>query len=87
MLEDQGAGIAAALDRLHAGGWSVGDTAFYVEGGGLVHVVTGTNGESRIRAEGATCVEGVLTPSLRSPLSLPVLRPGPTGLRFTTSGE
>ncbi|MBV8267792.1 MAG: hypothetical protein JO252_15815 [Planctomycetaceae bacterium] len=41
--------IAAALDRLHAGGWSVGETAFSVEGGGLVHVVIGTNDESRIR--------------------------------------
>jgi hypothetical protein len=25
------------------GGWGVGDTAFYVEGGGLVHVVTGAD--------------------------------------------
>jgi hypothetical protein len=27
----------------------VGETAFYVEGGGLVHVVIGTNDENRIR--------------------------------------
>jgi hypothetical protein len=42
--------IADALDRLYAGGWSIGDTAFFVEGGGLVHVVTGSNGENMIRA-------------------------------------
>jgi hypothetical protein len=38
-------------DQLHARGWSVGDAAFYVEGGGLAHVVTGTNGKNMIRAE------------------------------------
>ena len=32
------------------------EPAFSVEGGGLVHVVMGTNGENRIRAEGATRV-------------------------------
>jgi hypothetical protein len=54
---DQGDNIADALDRLHAGGWNVGDTAFFVEGGGLVHVVTGSDGENMIRAKGATCSE------------------------------
>jgi hypothetical protein len=34
----QGDIIAAALDRLHAGGWSVGDTAFS-EPGGTFHLV------------------------------------------------
>ena len=29
----------------------IGDTAFCVEGGGLVHVVTGSNGENMIRAD------------------------------------
>jgi hypothetical protein len=57
MRDDQGDDIADALDQFHAGGWNVGDTAFYVEGGGLVHVVIGTNGENRIRAEGAACRE------------------------------
>ena len=58
MQDDQGDIIAAAHDRLHAGGWSVGDTAFHdVAGGGLVHVVIGSNGENMIRAEGATCRE------------------------------
>jgi hypothetical protein len=56
-VQDQGDKIATALDRLHAGGWSVGDPAFYVAGGGLVHVVIGSNGENQIRAEGATCRE------------------------------
>ena len=50
---DQGDDIAAALDRLHAGGCSIGDTAFFVEGGGLVHVITGSNGENMIRARRA----------------------------------
>jgi hypothetical protein len=46
------------LDRLHAGGWNVGDTAFFdVEDGGPVWVVAGTNGENMIRAEGATSAE------------------------------
>ena len=31
----------------------IGDTAFFVEGGGLVHVVTGSNGENMIRARRA----------------------------------
>jgi hypothetical protein len=55
MWDDQGDIIAAALDRLHVGGWSVGDTAFHdVERGGIIHVVIGSNGENQIRAEGAT---------------------------------
>jgi hypothetical protein len=58
MLDDQGDNIAETLNRLHAGGWSIGDTAFYdVERDGQVWVVTGTNGENMIRAEGATCRE------------------------------
>jgi hypothetical protein len=58
MRDDQGDNITDAIDRLHAGGWSVGDTAFFdVEDGCPVWVVTGTNGENMIRAEGATCRE------------------------------
>jgi hypothetical protein len=48
MRDDQGDDITDALDRLHAGGWSIGDTAFYVEGGGLVHVVIRSNGENMV---------------------------------------
>ena len=55
LQDDQGDEIAAALDRPHAGGWSVGDTAFHdVDRGGIIHVVIGSNGENQIRAEGAT---------------------------------
>jgi hypothetical protein len=55
---DRGDDIADALDQLHVGGWSVGDTAFYdVEHNDQVGMVTGTNGENMIRAEGATCRE------------------------------
>jgi hypothetical protein len=58
LQDDQVDEIADVLDQLHAGGWNVGDTAFFdVEDGGPVWVVTGTNGENMIRAEGATCVE------------------------------
>ena len=53
--DDQCDDLADAIDRLRAVGWSVGDTAFHdVERGGLVWVVTGSNGENRIRAKGAT---------------------------------
>jgi hypothetical protein len=56
--DDQDDDIADVLDRLHAWGWSVGDTAFYdMERDGQVWVVTGTNGETQIRAEGPTRVE------------------------------
>lgn len=43
-----------ALARLHRAGWSIGDAAFAVEGGGLVWIVSGHNGENLIRAEGPT---------------------------------
>jgi len=45
------------LNELHRAGWSLGDTAFHAVGGGLVWVVSGTNGENQIRAEGATSAE------------------------------
>jgi hypothetical protein len=41
---------------LHRSGWTIGDTAFQV-GDGLVWLVTGSNGENLIRAEGATRAE------------------------------
>ncbi len=57
-MHDQGDDIADALERLHAAGWSIGDTAFFdVERGGIVHVVIGSNGENQIRAEGKTVAE------------------------------
>ena len=56
-MHNQGSESTNALDWLHADGWSISDTAFYVAGGGLVHVVIGSNGENQIRAEGATCRE------------------------------
>jgi hypothetical protein len=42
--------------QLHRSGWTIGDTALH-GATGLVWVVTGTNGENRIRAEGATRAE------------------------------
>jgi hypothetical protein len=45
--------VGECLDELRRAGWSVGDAAFTGEGG-LVWVVTGSNGENLIRAEGAT---------------------------------
>jgi hypothetical protein len=43
-----------SFDQLHRAGWSVGETAFHVKGGGLVWLVIGSNGENQIRAEGQT---------------------------------
>jgi hypothetical protein len=43
--------------RLHAAGWSNGDAAYVERGSGsvvLACLVTGTNGENLIRAEGPT---------------------------------
>jgi hypothetical protein len=49
-----GNGSDQALSRLHRAGWTIGDAAFFVEGGGPAWVVSGHNGENLIRAEGAT---------------------------------
>jgi hypothetical protein len=45
--------VGECLDQLRRAGWSVGDAAF-TGGEGLVWVVTGSNGENLIRAEGPT---------------------------------
>ena len=47
--------------RLHAAGWSIGDTA-YLERCELVWLVTGTNGENVIRAEEPTRAVGMIGP-------------------------
>jgi hypothetical protein len=55
----QSAGYRSSDDYfvlLHRSGWTIGDTAFR-GGGNLVWLVTGSNGENRIRAEGATRAE------------------------------
>jgi hypothetical protein len=77
LQDDQDDEITAVLDRLHVGGWSVGDTAFHdVDRGGIIHVVIGSNGENMIRAEGATCREaGTLFHSASDPDAL-TLCPG-----------
>ena len=43
----------AAFSRLHVAGWTVGDVAVHGESG-LVWIVSGSNGENRIEARGAT---------------------------------
>jgi hypothetical protein len=43
-----------ALARLHRAGWSIGDTAFHDGAGGIAWLVSGSNGENLIRAEGAS---------------------------------
>ena len=43
-----------ALARLHRAGWSIGDVAFHDGAGRLLWIVSGSNGENLIRAEGAT---------------------------------
>jgi hypothetical protein len=45
-----------SFDVLHRSGWSIGDTDVY-GGKRLVWLVTGSNGENRIRAEGETRTE------------------------------
>jgi hypothetical protein len=45
------------LDRLRRAGWTIGDTAFRLDDGRLVWLVSGQNGENLIRAEGATSAE------------------------------
>jgi hypothetical protein len=49
-------GLDDAIGRLHRAGWSAGDAAFRDGGGAgeLVWLVSGSNGENLIRAEGPT---------------------------------
>jgi hypothetical protein len=57
MQGERGDDIAAALDRLHAGGWSVGDTAFS-EPGGTFHLVVNKeelSGWDMCRGGGSSC--------------------------------
>jgi hypothetical protein len=49
--------IADALGQLHRAGWSVGDVASSDGAGGLAWLVSGSNGEYLIRAEGRTRAE------------------------------
>jgi hypothetical protein len=46
--------IDEAIHQLHRAGWSIGDTAFTTAAGVVAWVVSGTNGENLIRAEGST---------------------------------
>jgi hypothetical protein len=46
--------VSAILARLHRADWSIGDAAFQCEGGRLVWLVSGHNGENLIRADGLT---------------------------------
>jgi hypothetical protein len=45
------------LDQLRRAGWSIGGVAFHDGVGGLVWLVSATNGENRVVARGATCAE------------------------------
>jgi hypothetical protein len=54
---DCGGLIVDALGSLHRSGWSIGSTAFATTAGGRVWVVSGSNRENRIRADGATQAE------------------------------
>jgi hypothetical protein len=46
-----------SYQRLHMAGWSIGSTAQHTTGNRVVWLVTGSNGENRLRAEGETEVE------------------------------
>jgi hypothetical protein len=49
--------VAEAIRRLNRAGWSVGDAAYQDGAGGRAWIVSGSNGENLIRAEGATAAE------------------------------
>jgi hypothetical protein len=49
--------IADALRQLHRSGWSIGDVAAGDGAGGTLWLVSGSNGENQIRAEGKTRAE------------------------------
>jgi hypothetical protein len=46
-----------SISRLHSSGWSKGETAWHAIGDGILYQVDGSNGENRIRVEGATSRE------------------------------
>jgi hypothetical protein len=46
-----------SLHRLHSSGWSIGEAAFTGSSGRTVWQVDGSNGENRLRVEGATPAE------------------------------
>jgi hypothetical protein len=49
--------IADAIRQLHRAGWSIGDVAAHDGAGGMLWIVSGSNGENLIRAEGSTRAE------------------------------
>jgi hypothetical protein len=49
--------IDEAIRQLHRAGLSIGDTAFTTDAGVVAWVVSGTNGQAVIRAEGSTRAE------------------------------
>ena len=49
--------VGDIIDALHRSGWTVGDSAFVGRAAEKVWVVTGANGENRIRSEGLTELE------------------------------
>jgi len=55
--EDPRSTVLEALARLNRAGWSIGDVAFHDGAGGLTWIVSGSNGENLVRAEGLTAAE------------------------------
>jgi hypothetical protein len=49
--------VEESYARLHRSGWSLGGTTFTSASGGTVHQDDGSNGENRIRVEGASPAE------------------------------
>ncbi len=69
--------VDESFARLHRAGWSIGETA-----GAAVWVVTGTNGENRIHAEGGSQAEAWYRATLQAEAvgMLATARPtGPAG--------
>ncbi len=55
--EDQSSELDRIVRRLHLAGWSCGGVVVRAADGSPAWLVTGTNGENLIRAEGATQAE------------------------------
>jgi hypothetical protein len=52
--------IADAFRQLHRAGWSIGDVGLHDRAGGLLWIVTGSNGEVRVHDPGPRLLSGTV---------------------------
>jgi hypothetical protein len=76
-------GVDESFDRLHRAGWSIGEVA-----GSAVWIVTGTNGENVMKAEGRTQTEAWYRATLQAQAVGMLAPTHPTGAsgRFPVDG-